>query len=175
MVAPILGVFILGTLFKFTNATGCIVATFFGFLFGIWMSLGANYVQPSYPTLPQTNLYCNYSSNFTTYAIYEYLLKETIIETNNFNSTYFADGQRATNLEGFNVLYSISYMYTFTLSLAFTVLVGILASLLTGGHKLKTNESLIIFDLVKILKNKIKTKKNEIESGFNENESLTRI
>ena len=175
MVAPILGVFILGSLFKFTNVTGCIAASFFGFLFGIWMSLGANFVQPSYQTLPQTTSYCSYASNFTTYEIYEYFLKKTILETNNFNSTYFADGKRATNLKGFNVIYSTSYMYIFTISLAFTVLVGILASLLAGGHKLKINESLILFDLVKIFQRKTKTENKEIGSGNNENESLTRV
>jgi hypothetical protein len=149
------------------------MATIFGFLLGVWMSLGANFVQPSYPTLPETTSYCSYASNFTTYEIYENVLKDNILEANKFNSTYLAHGQRATNLEGFNVFYSISYMYTFPFSLAFTVLVGILTSLLTGGHKLKINESLILFDIGKIFKNKNKTKNNEI--GYHENEALTRL
>jgi sodium-coupled monocarboxylate transporter 8/12 len=170
-----MGIFILGSLFKFTNATGCIVSTVLGFFFGIWMSLGANFVQPSYPTLPQNTDYCIFSSNYTTYDIYEFQLKDSILVSNKFNSTYFANGQRATNLEGFNVFYSISYMYTFTFSLAFTVLVGILTSLLSGGQKTKVNESLIIFDLLEILKKKNKAKNNDMERNYYENELLTRL
>jgi len=106
--APIMGVFVLGSLFEFTNSIGVIVGTVFGFLAGSWLSLGANFVKPNYPRLKTTIEYCNYTytSNYTTtYEIYENVLKDNILEANKFNSTYLAHGQRATNLEGFNYVH----------------------------------------------------------------------
>ena len=113
--APILGVFICGCLFKFTNEIGAIAATVIGFLAGSWLSIGANIISPDYPKLIQMTDFCNYTDNYTSKEIYELYYKEIMIETNKYNSTIFADGKRATNLNGFSVFYSLSYMYTFFL------------------------------------------------------------
>ena len=87
--APILGVFILGCFFKFTNEFGVIVATVFGFLAGSWLSIGANIIKPTYPQLLQITEYCNQTDNLTTKEIYESYFEETIIEVNKLNSTIF--------------------------------------------------------------------------------------
>lgn len=107
--APIMGVFILGSLFRFTNSFGVIMGTIFGFIAGSWLSLGANFSKPNYPKIYSSTDFCNYT-NVTGYDIYENFMKDEILEYNKYNSTIFANGKRATNLEGFNVFYSLSYM-----------------------------------------------------------------
>ena len=157
IVSPIMGVFILGSFFKFSNEIGVIVGIIFGFLAGSWLSIGANIVQPNYPKLFQIIEYCNYTGNLTTKEIYETYFKETITEVNKFNSTIFANGKRATNLDGFEVFYSLSYMYTYFFGLCITILTGIVASLASKGYKSTFDEKFIIYDVSRIFKNKKKS------------------
>jgi uncharacterized membrane protein len=158
IVAPIMGVFILGCLFKFTNEIGVISATVLGFLAGSWLSIGANIIKPAYPKLLQIVDYCNHTDNLTTRDIYENYFKEIIIETNKLNSTIFANGKRATNLNGFEVFYSLSYLYTFLFGLIVTILTGIIISLASFGYRSEADEKYIIFDVLGIFKKKLTIK-----------------
>ena len=98
-----MGIFILGSLFSFTNSFGVIAGALFGFIAGSWISLGANLLNPNYPKIYSSTEFCNYT-NLTSYDLYENT-KEQILQANKYNSTIFANGKRATNLEGFNVFF----------------------------------------------------------------------
>jgi len=162
--APIMGVFLLGSLFTFTNSIGVVVGTVFGFVAGSWLSLGANLVKPNYPKLKTSTEFCDAAANLTTYNIYETYLKETIVQTNRFNSTLMASGRRATNLDGVSVFYSMSYMYTFAFGLCVTVVVGLAASVAAGGLRAKVDKRFIVYDVLSVFKKKRSIKEEEDEA-----------
>ena len=166
LAAPILAIFILGAFFTCTNKLGVIIGTIVGFLVGLWQSLGSNIVKPTYPQLSKSVEFCDY--NMSTYEIYEKYLKNEIIESNKVNATIFANGGRATNLSGFNVFYSMSYMYTFLFGLIITVLAGLIASFIVNLIKKQpeVDDSFIIYDLFGRFKkkNKIDNKEDEVQN-----------
>jgi SSS family transporter len=127
--APILGVFILGSFFPYSNATGAIFGMISGFFMGIWLSLGAYIYKPVYPKLGFINE-CNNISQ---------------IVNNNLTVT-----GEAINLNGFNKFYSISYMWFVVIGTLTTIIVGIIVSILTGcNKKLKVDDSFYILRFLK--------------------------
>lgn len=126
MISPILGLFVLGCLFKNTNSWGALSGSFFGFFFGIWISFGAFITKPFYPKLNVTTEFCSFSNNSFIF------LNETV---------------QSQNLNGFNKIYSISYMLYTPLGTFITVLIGLIISLITGGPKHDVDDSLLLFNL----------------------------
>ena len=88
------------------------------------------------------------------------------------NSSFFYSGKRATNLEGFNTIYSLGYMWFSAFGASVTILVGILVSLFTKGLSTfhEVDKQLLIFDFNSIFKNKNKKK----EANFQINCSYER-
>jgi SSS family transporter len=127
--APILGVFILGSFFPYSNATGAIFGMISGFFMGIWLSLGAYIYKPVYPKLGFINE-CNNVSQIV-------------------NKNITVTGE-AINLNGFNKFYSISYMWFVVIGTLTTIIVGLIVSILTGSNKkLKVDDSFYILQFLK--------------------------
>ena len=118
--APIIGLFLMGILFKFTNKHGAIAGSIFGLITSLWVSLGAFVVRPYYPKLCVSNQYCN--------------LTETIHFVQNFtcNSAFRTDNP--TSDLGFQRFYSMSYMWYTTFGIINTLIIGAIISCATGGY-----------------------------------------
>lgn len=120
--APIIGIFFLSCMFPFNNIFGLYAGALSGFSIGCWLSLGSFLTKPSYPKPPVSTLNC----------------------TNNFPRSSLA----ATNLNGFNQIYSVSYMWLSPIGVFFTIVIGVLVSLITNKlFKIKNNvdDKLIIY------------------------------
>lgn len=91
-----IGVFVLACVFPFTNTAGAIAGLCAGFTMALWLSFGAYIKQPIYPKL-------NVSSEC-------YDFNTTTIQTTLFIMSIRSD-KEASNLDGFDKFYSISYMW----------------------------------------------------------------
>ncbi|CAF0848078.1 unnamed protein product [Brachionus calyciflorus] len=138
MISPILGLFVLGCLFKRSNSIGAISGCFIGFAFGLWISFGAFIVKPYYPKLNVTTEFCNLSMLPTN-------------QTQIFNQ-----------LTGFNKIYSISYMLYTPLGTLITVFVGLVVSFATGGPKHDVDDELILYNLFSCFERKKKKENLEM-------------
>ena len=118
--SPMIGLFILGMLFKFTNKYGAIVGSLFGLFSGLWISLGAYIVQPYYPKLCVTTQFCN-----STLSSIDYMPS--------CNSSLLVPPEYLS--QGFKHFYSMSYMWYTTFGTLNTLIIGILISCFTGGYK----------------------------------------
>ncbi|NWJ05049.1 SC5A8 protein, partial [Crypturellus undulatus] len=126
---PLLGMFTLGILFSFANEIGAFVGLISGFIVTLWVGIGAQ----TYPPLPtRTNpltlstAMCNISiSNSSGFTSPTGIPLTTLLQT----TTKYTRPAIADNW------YSVSYLYLSTLGTLFTVGVGLLVSLLTGGLK----------------------------------------
>ena len=143
--APIIGLFLLGSLFKITNTKGAICGTIAGFSAGVWISMGIYFKKPSFQKLPVSTEFCGYS-NFCSSYIYETYYKEKILYENQMNGSYFGSSSRAKNLQGFDTMYSLSYMWFSCFGLLVTIFVGLIVSLVTRNKK-QVSDELVIFDL----------------------------
>ncbi|NWX89585.1 SC5A8 protein, partial [Nothoprocta pentlandii] len=134
---PLLGLFSLGILFSFANEMGAFVGLISGFIITLWVGIGAQ----NYPPLPtRTNplhlstAMCNISnsSDFTSpTTIPLTTLLQT--QTKGYTRPAIADNW-----------YSVSYLYLSTLGTLFTVAVGVLVSLFTGGLKQNIDRKLLL-------------------------------
>ena len=120
--APMIGLFLLGICFKFTNKYGAIIGSIFGLFSGLWISLGAYIVKPYYPKLCVSNLYCNVTSPID-------------FESFSCNSTLVNIPNDSTSSNGFKHFYSMSYMWYTTFGTLNTLIIGIIISCATGGYK----------------------------------------
>lgn len=123
--APIIGIFFLSCLFPFNNIYGLFSGAISGFTIGCWLSLGSFVTKPSYPKLPVSTLSCSSMDPFL-----------------------FRSSLEATNLSGFNRIYSVSYMWLSPIGVFFTIVIGLLVSLVTNKiFKIKhdIDDKLIIY------------------------------
>ncbi|NXA54181.1 SC5A8 protein, partial [Nothocercus julius] len=134
---PLLGLFTLGILFSFVNEVGAFVGLISGFIITLWVGIGAQ----NYPPLPtRTNplslstAMCNItnSSDFTS---------PTGIPLTTLFHTTTKEYTRPVIADNW---YSLSYLYLSTLGTLFTVAVGVLVSLLTGGLKQKIDRKFLL-------------------------------
>ncbi|XP_030070518.1 sodium-coupled monocarboxylate transporter 1 [Microcaecilia unicolor] len=125
---PLLGLFSLGILFPCANSIGAIVGLITGFTISLWVGIGGQI----YPPLPERSLPlslstagCNISnpSNWTTERI----------ETESNGRPALVDNW-----------YSLSYLYFSTVGTLVAVAVGVVVSLLTGGHKQTVNRDCLL-------------------------------
>ena len=151
-VAPTLGLFILGSLFKCTNSKGAISGTIVGYAFGFWISLATYFNKPLYQKLSLSTEFCAYN-NLSSIYIYENYYKEKMILQNRLNGSYFDRSNRASNLQGLDIIYSFSYMWYSAFGLFLTIFVGLVVSLVTKT-KINSNPDFIIYDLGSLLSRK---------------------
>jgi Na+/proline symporter len=128
---PMIGLFLLGICFKFTNKYGAIIGSLCGLFSGLWISLGAYIVKPYYPKLCVTTEFCYANSSSI-----NYVPSCSPLSSYSGNST-----------EGFKHFYSMSYMWYTTFGTLNTLIVGILVSCATGGYKklFKKNNKIFSF------------------------------
>jgi ABC-type tungstate transport system substrate-binding protein len=56
--APLIGIFVLSSIFSFVNTIGLFAGAISGFAIGAWLALGSFIVKPKYPKLNTTTLNC---------------------------------------------------------------------------------------------------------------------
>ncbi|RNA00038.1 sodium-coupled monocarboxylate transporter 1-like [Brachionus plicatilis] len=95
--APIIGIFFLSCLFPFNNIYGLFAGALSGFSIGCWLSLGSFLTKPNYPKPP--------------------------VSIQNCTDSFLRSHSQATNLEGFNQIYSVSYMWLSPIGVFFTIVI----------------------------------------------------
>ncbi len=137
--APITGVFVLAGLFSFSNAYGAAAGMIGGLGIGVWVNYGAFIVKPNYPKL-NTNTDCYNTTNV--------FLNETYgIFTSSAATSHTIQklSKKATNLSGFDVIYSFSFNWFAALGILTTVIIGLIVSLITNGCKNKSSSEYMLF------------------------------
>lgn len=129
--APLVGLFVLSMFFGCANKYGAIAGTLAGLFVNLWLSIGAFILDPAYPKLEISISAC---SNVSVYS-------------SNSSSVYESTSQSKPEIEGFDKFYSLSYMWYTTLGTVFTITVGVLVSIATGGLRKKTPVHLLVFNL----------------------------
>ena len=124
--APIIGVFILASIFPFTNKYGAASGLIAGFGVGIWLSIGAYLTKPVYKKLAVSITDCiiNNKSNLS------------------FESR--ASGE-ALNVSGFEKIYSVSYLWFASIGALVTIIVGLIVSIMTGCNKKEFDQRYMLF------------------------------
>ncbi|XP_015276772.1 PREDICTED: sodium-coupled monocarboxylate transporter 1 [Gekko japonicus] len=116
---PLFGLFSLGILFPFGNAKGAVSGLISGFIVGLWLGVGSHFYRPP----PHRTMELAYSTagcvefNLTTTTQFT-----TLLTTPTPSRTHIHDNW-----------YSMSYLYFSTMASLFTVVVGVIVSLSTGG------------------------------------------
>lgn len=127
---PILGMFVMGAIFKSANAKGAVVGCLSGFVFLLWIALGQvveRFVTPRLPGGP--------TANCTTSSMYKQFNNYTSPIQSNFSTTE-QYGDVAEHTEHFHDIlgvYKVSYIWYTTIGMLVCMLVGMIVSVLTGG------------------------------------------
>jgi Na+/proline symporter len=132
---PLLGLFLISTLFRCTNKYGATSGLLIGIAMTLWLSLGAYIVDPVYPRLPVSIESCFNQTRFE-----------------NFTSPIITFDDKVTHFTGVNQFYSISFQWYATFGASITVIVGIVVSLLTGGRWQTINDDYVLCDLLGCLR-----------------------
>ncbi|XP_053387058.1 sodium-coupled monocarboxylate transporter 1-like [Mercenaria mercenaria] len=108
---PLLGIFLLGGVFPWANAAGCVVGGFLGLALPLWISIGA-YNLPS----------SGYSLDFPT--------DNCTLE----NATTLVPSTTVTpaELSGVDLLYTVSYLWYPSIGMATAIIVGLIVSFATA-------------------------------------------
>ncbi|KAG9490556.1 hypothetical protein GDO78_006080 [Eleutherodactylus coqui] len=135
---PLLGLFTLGILFPFVNSLGAVIGLLVGFTISLWVGIGSQI----YPPLPLRSLPkylsvegCNFSNTDTNWNLTTEIptVMTTMMETQVGERPILADNW-----------YSMSYLYFSTLGTIIALIVGIIASLLSGGLKQNVNRECLL-------------------------------
>ena len=117
---PIIGVFVLSYFSRRASSIGALAGILSGFLFVLWISLGAYMVKPQYPKLVTATVGCNATSHDFSHFNVTTSLRE--VERSGEALTVF----------GFNKIYTVSFSLIPVMGFLVTVLVGFLVSLFTA-------------------------------------------
>ncbi|XP_013413179.1 sodium-coupled monocarboxylate transporter 2-like isoform X1 [Lingula anatina] len=117
-VGPLLGLFLLGSVFPWSNWIGAIVGGLTGLAFPLWISFGSLINKPPVNYLPTDITNCTNYLNIT--AKWASTTPVPTIAS-----------------EGLNGLYSISYQYNGCIGMATVVVVGLIVSFITGAEKIE--------------------------------------
>lgn len=123
---PLLGLYLLGMLFRTTNSAGALTGMIVGLALTLWVGIGAQI----YPPLPEktrplslTTINCSSNVNTTEAPLTTLLMPP---EFQNDGRPSLADSW-----------YSLSYLYLSVVGMLCTIVCGLLVSALTGGCKQK--------------------------------------
>ncbi|XP_063783897.1 sodium-coupled monocarboxylate transporter 1 [Pseudophryne corroboree] len=135
---PLLGLFTLGIIFPFANSLGALIGLLVGFTVSLWVGIGSQIYPPlaisSLPKILSTEG-CNLSSAGANWTLTTALPTMTSLVT---------DLQASERSELADNWYSTSYLYFSAIGTIITVVVGIIASLLTGGLKQNINRDYLL-------------------------------
>ncbi|KAM9312439.1 sodium-coupled monocarboxylate transporter 1 [Gastrophryne carolinensis] len=135
---PLLGLFSLGIIFPFANSLGAVIGLLAGFSISLWVGIGSQL----YPPLPDRSLPkflsvegCNLSTIDTYWNLTTALPAM---------STVLSEAQVGDRPALADSWYSLSYLYFSTIGTIIAVVVGIIASLATGGLKQNVNREYLL-------------------------------
>uniref|UniRef100_A0A4W5L4Y4 Solute carrier family 5 member 8 n=1 Tax=Hucho hucho TaxID=62062 RepID=A0A4W5L4Y4_9TELE len=149
---PLLGLFSLGILCPYANATGGLAGLLSGLVMSLWVGIGAQF----YPPLPEQSRplgLTTHGCNFKTAA-----------DAFNWSASPTEPSLYTTVLQPFLAenWYSLSYLYFSPIGTLTTLAVGLLVSLLSGGMKLKLEprvtlmkEDTMLFSFYKLFKERV--------------------
>ncbi|KAM9407272.1 sodium-coupled monocarboxylate transporter 1 isoform 2-T2 [Salvelinus alpinus] len=163
---PLLGLFSLGILCPYANATGGLAGLLSGLVMSLWVGIGAQF----YPPLPEQSRplgLTTHGCNFTTAADAfnwtasptEPSLYTTVLQQNTAERPFLADNW-----------YSLSYLYFSPIGTLTTLAVGLVVSLLSGGMKLNLEprvtlmkEDTMLFCFYKLFKERAMRRAGELD------------
>ena len=151
--APIIGLFILSSIFSFANIYGACIGTIAGLCVSIWLSFGTYLAKPKYPKLGVSRECCNSNATIACNGSY-FIENSTLLFTQN---KYLKE---ASNLIGFQKVYSISYHWYSLIPIIVTVFFGILISLATKGYKKRVARKYMLFNVQNNCKNMVEIEEN---------------
>lgn len=137
--APIIGIFFVSSLFPMMNIYGLYAGALSGFGIGFWIGLGSFIVKPNYPKLPLVTDGCFNATTLTMTTEIPMVLRNT-----------------ATNLNGFDQIYGLSYMWLSPLGVLTVIIVGVLVSFVTNFfiERRQVHDSLILYRYKACLRSK---------------------
>ncbi|XP_055483911.1 sodium-coupled monocarboxylate transporter 1 [Psammomys obesus] len=173
---PLLGLFSLGILVPFANSVGAFAGLLAGFVFSLWVGIGAQL----YPPLPERTLPlsldthgCNSTHNGSDWmSTTEMPFSTSAFQIHNVERTALMDN-----------LYSLSYLYFSTVGTVATLFVGILISLSTGGRKQNLDPQFLLtkqdflsnFDAFKKKNQVLSYKLHPVEDGGTDNPAFNHV
>lgn len=151
LVGPILGIFILGALFPWTNKYGAFCGGVTALLVNIWLAVGSQIYGRKYTslTLPPTDM-CFVNYTLTSYT------RNTSSKTVSDNTTIFAPQVRINHTQnqpsryGF-FLYDISFEWYSTIGICVCLSLGITISYCTRRYSVSIAEEMYLFPFVRRL------------------------
>lgn len=173
---PLLGLFSLGILVPFANSVGAFAGLLAGFVFSLWVGIGAQL----YPPLPERTLPlslethgCNSTHNGSDWmSTTEMPFSTSAFQIHNVERTALMDNW-----------YSLSYLYFSTVGTVATLFVGILISLSTGGRKQNLDPQFLLtkqdflsnFDAFKKKNHILSYKLHPVEDGGTDNPAFNHV
>ncbi|XP_062591301.1 sodium-coupled monocarboxylate transporter 1-like [Saccostrea cucullata] len=152
---PLLGLFILGMMFPWSNKWGAYCGLFLGLIFMFWIGVGAQIYKPYNPKAPTGISGCNWNLTTTLSPATVSLLNKTLSNAATTTSSYFNTTELISPVEEeeniFAPLYALSYLWYSATAVLFVVVVGLLVSLVTGPEDPKKLDPKLICPLFDIL------------------------
>jgi len=139
--APIVGLFVFSSLFPYGNVYGACIGTLSGLGVSIFLSLGTYLTKPKYPKLGVSRECCNNTisnSLVTCNGTYFYENSSILFQQN-------PKLKEASNLFGFEKIYSISYHWYSVIPIVVTVVLGVIVSFITKGHRQKVKREYLLY------------------------------
>ena len=121
--SPILGLFLLGMFFSVTTPRGATIGIIVGFFAALWISMGAYITKPKYPMLNVSTEFCPNSTDFNFSPLA--MNNRTVV--------------MASDLNGINKFYSLSYMWFNPFGVLVTISFGLVSSLIDTYFFSRTN------------------------------------
>ncbi|XP_069485975.1 sodium-coupled monocarboxylate transporter 1-like [Ambystoma mexicanum] len=146
LTGPLLGIFMLGIFFSFTNSKGAITGLMVGVSLSFWITIGAYTYPPlkssSFPLSLSTegcNISLDTEGNWTSTTS-----SMVLTTTTSTVSTTLQQAEVTARPAIADYWYSLSYMYFSAFGTLTTIVAGLTVSLLTGGRKQSINPQLFL-------------------------------
>ncbi|XP_041934508.1 sodium-coupled monocarboxylate transporter 1 isoform X2 [Alosa sapidissima] len=160
---PLLGLFMLGILCPFANATGGLAGLFCGLVLSLWVGIGAQ-LYPPMPSLSRPLALATYGCNGTVGILLNSTISASVsassLPLGNFSSDLLNANHSSPALV--DSWYSVSYLYFSPIGTLTALAVGVIVSLLAGNRKCKSSagltlckEDLTLYCLLRLLKEKV--------------------
>ncbi|XP_044533432.1 sodium-coupled monocarboxylate transporter 1-like [Gracilinanus agilis] len=136
---PLLGLFSLGILVPFANSVGAFVGLITGFAISLWIGIGAQL----YPPLPERSVPLSLITDGCNLTSFHQQRNWTVTTGAPFSPNAFQvhNEERTPLMDNW---YSLSFLYFSTIGTLVTILVGIIASLLTGGRRQSIDDRFLL-------------------------------
>ncbi|XP_062373890.1 sodium-coupled monocarboxylate transporter 1 [Sardina pilchardus] len=165
---PLLGLFMLGILCPFANATGGLTGLFCGLVLSLWVGIGAQ-LYPPLPSLSRPLALATFGCNSSVGILLNGTASASSLPLGNFSSTLL-NTDHHSGLTLLDSWYSVSYLYFSPIGTLTALGVGVIVSLLAGNKECKSSagltlckEDLTLYCLLRLLKEKLCPSAGELE------------